>query len=166
MSDPNAVVLAEILRGIQEQAKVQKDQAAQIGKLAWEMGTTREIVEKIDARQDKQDETLSGHMKHEEEVLNGIRDAQEQLRKENDALSRGFPRHPKTGERDPGYHADGHEDEQDAKQDRKELMKKVREWAVLGILAIICTGIGALLLSGAKVEVKRAVSDPIMEERK
>ena len=149
MSDPN-VILAEILR-------LQKEQSQQIGKLAYEMGTTREIVEKIDLRQDDQDKVLIGHMKHEESVLDGIKDAQEQLRLAQERLARGFPRHPKTGERDPAYHGDWHEDDIDKALDRKDLWKKLREWAAIGLLGVICTGIGALLLSGAKVEVKRVI---------
>ena len=140
-------ILAEILKG-------QNELKSQFGRLAYDVATTREMVEKMSARQDEQDEELERHIGREEQLLKDIHSAQT-------SLTKGFPIHPKTGERDPVYHATWHEDDIDKSKANKEFRQKLLIGAAAAILSVLGGVITTLLVSGAKVELQRAANPPL-----
>ena len=143
MSD---AILAEILKG-------QNELKGQFGRLAYDVATTREMVEKMATRQDVQDDDLEAHIKREEKLLTDIHAAQS-------GLMRGFPQHPRTGERDPIYHAAWHEEDIDKSKAAKELRQKLIVGAAAAALSVLAGIITTMMISGAKVELQRAVNPP------
>lgn len=99
------------------------------------------------------------HTKNEESVMKANGETQKEIAATLVDIRRGFPKHPKSGERDPVYHADKHEDEDDAKKVRKELLWKIVIPVVVATFMLILGGIGTMMLTGAKVEVKRALTE-------
>ena len=148
MSDP---ILAEILKG-------QNELKGQFGRLAYDVATTRETVEKMSGRQDEQDADLAKHVVREEQLLKDIHAAQGELTK-------GFPLNPRTGERDPSFHAGWHEDDIDKSKVKKEFRQKLLIGAAAAILSVLCGVVTTLLVSGAKVELQRA-ANPAVEVKK
>ena len=151
MSDNNAL-LAEILAGVRENSK-------QLSNLRYEVSTLRESVERQEKRQDDSDGKLDTHVTKEEEFLKQIID-------EVTNLADGFPINPKTNKRDPSYHAQGHETEDEDKADRKKAFGQIKvALAIAGVLAVVGF-LWLLLVNGAKLELIRAVNLPAAEVKK
>ena len=125
-----------------------------LNSMRYDIATTREAVERLEKRADDSDATLERHMEAEEQVIKRLSESVE-------AMTKGFPKDPENNERDPAYHARWHEADIRKWKDKHELMKKIRDYVVIGALGVICSAIGALLISGTKVEVKRVVSEEV-----
>ena len=140
MSDP---ALAEILRIVQDNNK-------SIASMRYDIATTKEAVQRMEIRLDQMEldsaeavKNLTTHVTKEEEMWK--------------MFDEGWPVNPKTQKRDPRYHADGHEREDEKAAERKGLWKELHKVVfVAGILAIL-GGAWALLVSGAKIEITRAI---------
>ena len=92
-------------------------------------------------------ETLTSHITKEEGMWK--------------SLGEGWPVNPKTNARDPRYHADWHERDIEKAADRRSLWNELRKVLfVAGSLAIL-GGAWALLVSGAKIEITRAIQPPV-----
>lgn len=150
-SDP---LLAEILAAVRSQASKIESIQGSINRMTYDLATTREAVERMDVRQDKQDNNLTRHMEVEEVI---IKDAVDRI----EVLAKGFPKDPDSGERDPQYHARWHETDIKKWKDKSELMKKIRDYIAIAIVGVLATGVGAILLSGTKVEVKRVMTEEV-----
>jgi hypothetical protein len=122
-----------------------------------DLDSAKQSQSRMTDRLDEIDASLTGHMGREEMMLKEKTDLLQSQAESIQRIAEGFPINPRTGKRDPNYHAGWHEDDIDKSESKKRLKEKLREWVILGALGFLVTTAFALLITGTKVEIKRVV---------
>ena len=101
---------------------------------------------------------VENHAQEEEKILHEHVKKMGEFQDNIEHIQRGFPKN-EDGERDPRSHADDHETEMAKKKEVNSLMKDIRKWMVVSLLASLGTGVLYLLATGTRVELSRVVQE-------